>query len=354
MEKMKVINTIFFLLVCFGISAQVGSYRLNRIEHSDSDSMIILTGVGGVQEYASKSDIVAFLSLDNYLGTDDQMIDTFYYNNSSKTICLMLEDANTTCVSLSELRQTLSLSSNTLQLTNGGGALSLLPYLDNTDGQTITTGFDRSTNELSITISGGNTVLTDINFLEKDSVFLSSVAYGITTQDTTDWRVDNINDADSDPNNESDTLSITAEDQLNAFKLSGNVTKGNDKVIRYNIIGGAGGVALAGSDNQIIETFAFSNDTLSITIEDGNTKEVVLTGVGDVCKKFIGITTSTYTPTGVTLPVNVENIEVFLGGVEMTYNASTKGHLMEFSYTGQLLEFYENLQINDILKVCAK
>ena len=288
------------------------------------------------------------------IGTDDQEIDTFYYDNVTKNICLMLEDANTICIGLSELRQTITLNSNTLQLSNGGGSLSLTDYLDNTDGQTITTAFDRNTNELNISISGGNTTLTDINFLENDSVFLASPAAGITAQDLIDYAVDEVNDADSDPSNELDTLSITAEVELNAFKLSGNVTKGNDKVIRYNIVGGGSGSTVLGSDDQIIETFAFSNDTLSITIEDGNTKEVVLQGVGDVCKKYTGIVTSTYTPTGVTLPANVEDIEIELNGVGMTYNAGAKSHVMEFSFAGQLLQFFENLEADDILNVCAK
>ena len=56
--------------------------------------------------------------------------------------------------------QTLTLMGNTLTLENGG-TVDLTPYLDNTDGQTIT-DFSLSGNILSLTLSGGNTETVDL------------------------------------------------------------------------------------------------------------------------------------------------------------------------------------------------
>jgi hypothetical protein len=51
--------------------------------------------------------------------------------------------------------QVLSLATNTLTLSGGGGSVSLAPYLDNTDAQTLT--FTNATKTLAI--SGGNSVV---------------------------------------------------------------------------------------------------------------------------------------------------------------------------------------------------
>ena len=59
--------------------------------------------------------------------------------------------------------QQLSLSGNTLTLQNGG-TVDLSPYLDNTDGQTVT-DLSLSGNTLSITLSGGNTQNVDLSSL---------------------------------------------------------------------------------------------------------------------------------------------------------------------------------------------
>ena len=340
--------TVLFFGSGHFLSAQT---YLSDLEWAPDSLYAIQTGLDGEPFYILTTEL---LGAAGAINTDDQIIDSVYYNNTTQTICVTLEDGGTKCAGISQLSQTLSLSSDVLQLSNAGGSFDLSGYLDNTDSQTLTSSFNRANNQLSIIISGGNTTIADINFLEKDSIFLASPAYSITSQDLIDWDVDNVDDADADPTNEIEELIITAEDELNAFKLSGDVINGNDRVIRYNIIGGGNGATLLGSDDQIIETFAFSNDTLSITIEDGNTKEVVLQGVGDVCKKYTGITSDSYTPTGVTLPTAVEDIEVELNGVGMTYNAGAKSHVMEFSFSGQLLQFFENLEADDILNVCAK
>ncbi len=62
--------------------------------------------------------------------------------------------------------QQLTLAGNILTLENGGAPISLVPYLDNTDEQTISDfTFNDTNNILSITIDGGNTETADLSSL---------------------------------------------------------------------------------------------------------------------------------------------------------------------------------------------
>ncbi|MBD3660732.1 MAG: hypothetical protein HUJ11_00800, partial [Arenibacter algicola] len=62
--------------------------------------------------------------------------------------------------------QQLTLAGNTLTLEDGGTPISLVPYLDDTDDQTITDfTFDNTTNILTLTIDGGNTDTADLSAL---------------------------------------------------------------------------------------------------------------------------------------------------------------------------------------------
>ena len=165
-----------------------------------------------------------------------------------------------------------------------------------------------------------------------------------------------VDDADADPNNELDTLTVSQPGADNTVNLGGSVfrTSGGE-VLKFVTTGVDGSQDMTlGQDDQTITDLSFSNDTLYITIEDGNTQSVVLQGIGDICETYTGITVSTYDPVDITLPAVAANIEVAQNGVIMTYNAGTKGHIMEWSFSAQNLNFYENLESSDIIRVCIK
>jgi hypothetical protein len=101
--------------------------------------------------------------------------------------------SNTGDLSATNELQTISLATNTLTLSNSGGSVSLAPYLDNTDAQTLSL----SGNTLSI-LGGNNVSLaaylnTDAQTLSLSGNTLSisggnSVALSITETDTFLWK----------------------------------------------------------------------------------------------------------------------------------------------------------------------
>ena len=138
------------------------------------------------------------------LSTDDQQIQTFNYNSTSKILTLLLEDGGISrTVDLSNLEQDLvdggkvgeirpigttggsplsfsvadndnnptneiqdlSLSTNTLSLTGDGTSVDLSAYLDNTDSQTLSTNGSAG----NIAISGGNAISLNVNDADANS-----------------------------------------------------------------------------------------------------------------------------------------------------------------------------------------
>lgn len=113
------------------------------------------------------------IDLSSYLdNTDSQTVTDL--SISGNVLSITLSGGNTETVDLSPIlsgvntdNQELSISSNTLILESGG-AVSLLPYLDNTDSQTIT-DLSLSGYTLSITLSGGNTQTVDLSSISGTS-----------------------------------------------------------------------------------------------------------------------------------------------------------------------------------------
>ena len=219
----------------------------------------------------------------NGIGSDDQTITNFQLTGTSLQIDI--EDGNSATVDLSSLQdgindadadptneiQDLSFNATTniLTITNNGSAtdVDLTPYLDNTDAQTLTlTG-------QNLAISNGNTVTL----------------------------TDNVNDADSDPINELQTISETGN----------TVTLSN----------GGGSFTDTDTDTQLTEAQvdAFTNNNgylTSFTEVDGNVGNEYNTGAS------LSGTTLSVTDGGGAQTVNLSSLTVPAGAI-MAFNLNT-------------------------------
>lgn len=219
----------------------------------------------------------------NGIGSDDQTITNFQLTGTSLQIDI--EDGNSATVDLSSLQdgindadadptneiQDLSFNATTniLTITNNGSAtdVDLTPYLDNTDAQTLTlTG-------QNLAISNGNTVTL----------------------------TDNVNDADSDPTNELQTISETGN----------TVTLSN----------GGGSFTDTDTDTQLTEAQvdAFTNNNgylTSFTEVDGNVGNEYNTGAS------LSGTTLSVTDGGGAQTVNLSSLTVPAGAI-MAFNLNT-------------------------------
>ncbi len=141
-------------------------------------------------------------------GTDDQNIANLAFDNTTNILTVGIENGTSQTIDLSSLVndadnsitneiQDLSISNNILTITNNGSAtnIDLSSYLDNTDAQTLSL----SGNTLSIS-NGNNVTLTD-----------------------------NVNDADSNPTNEIQNLSVGSG---NATSSVINISSGTGVTIK--------------------------------------------------------------------------------------------------------------------------
>lgn len=80
--------------------------------------------------------------------------------------------------------------------------------------------------------------------VEADPLFLNSVANGITTTDTINWNTDLVNDADNDPTNENQQLSISGD----SISISnGNTINLPNRIIRGTVTAGFAPTISAGT-----------------------------------------------------------------------------------------------------------
>lgn len=206
------------------------------------------------------------------LSTDDQQVQTFSYNNTSKILTLLLEDGGIVrTVDLSNLEQDLvdggkvgeiqtvgitggssvsfsvadndnnptneiqdlSLSTNTLSLSGDATPVDLSIYLDNTDAQTLSTNGTAG----NISISGGNTISL------------------------------NVNDADANSTNELQTINtaantVTLSDGGGSFSISG---AGINTVSTVGSTITVTGTEVDGSITNEIQDLSISGNTLSLS-----------------------------------------------------------------------------------------
>ncbi len=260
---------------------------------------------------------------------------------ATDTLSLLQHLANDQDMDNTNELQTLSLnmSNDTLEISGSGSKVSLSQYLDNTDAQTLATGFNTG-NSRSISISNGNSV--NINVADQDSsntneiqdLTLSGHSLSITnnasatTVDLSGYAQDNDNqilslnqsgttytlgtsntsttvsidvaDGDADATNEIQDLSLSGNDltitnngsattidlssyldNTDAQNLS-NTTSGTNRTI--NISGGTGTtIDVADNDNDgtnEIQDLSLSGNNLTIT-NNGSATTIDLSGYLD-------------------------------------------------------------------------
>ncbi|MBL4670524.1 MAG: hypothetical protein JKY30_14865 [Flavobacteriales bacterium] len=231
----------------------------------------------------SGGNILDVSSLQDGTGTDDQTVDAF--NLAGTTLSLSLEGDGVTnnTVDLSSLQdgigtdsQDLSLTTNTLSLTNDASTVDLSGYLDNTDSQTLSlAGTD-------ITISGGNTL--DV----------SSLQDGTGTDDQT----------------------------VDVFSLSGttlSLSLESDGVVNNTVdlssLAGSGG-----TDDQNISGSNLTGTNLTIAIEGGSSEVIDLSSLQD------GVNDSDADPTNeynTSVVLNGTDLEITDGGGTITTDLSS-------------------------------
>lgn len=199
---------------------------------------------------ATTVDLSAYL--DN---TDAQTLSTASVNANTRSVTIsggnsVNVDVRDADASTTNEIQSLSLSGNTLSLTNDAATVSLATYLDNTDNQDLTL----STNILSL--SNDATTVDLSAFLDNtDAQILSTASVNANTRSVTISGGNSVNvdvrDADFSTTNEIQNLSITG----NTLALSGSATT----------------IDLAAfKDNTDAQTLTYDGPTKVLSISGGN------------------------------------------------------------------------------------
>jgi hypothetical protein len=275
-------------------------------------------------------------------GTDNQQIESFVFDNSTSAITIVLEDGANGSASLANLADQLQLSGNSLSLVGRTGSIDLSPYLDNVDAQVLSASYDSIVSELSLTISGGNTVVVDINFAEQDPTVGQHIK-DISVGDITNWDNDLVDDADSDPTNEMDSITITQTAAYNAI-IGGAIEGGELEIIweldsaMTAIVYGGGG----GTDDQIL---SFNSGTYIVSLEDGGTIDLSVLNNSSIERvEITGTTASSITSS---IPLFTTNRrEVYLNGVMMRETA-TRAHTNDITITSTTITGYEAFEASD-------
>ncbi|APD06814.1 dentin sialophosphoprotein [Flavobacteriaceae bacterium UJ101] len=249
------------------------------------------------------------IDLSGYLDNTDNQTITDLSINSSNVLSISIEDGGTETLDLSSLNnsgtddQQLSLTGNSLALEDGGTAIDLSGYLDNTDNQTITDLSINSSNVLSISIEDGGTETLDLSSLNNsgtDDQQLSltgnslSLEDGGTAIDLSSYLDNTDNQTITDLSiNSSNVLSISIEDggteTLDLSSLNNSGTDDQQLSLTGNSLAledGGTAIDLSGyldnTDNQTITDLSInSSNVLSISIEDGGTETLDLSSLNN-------------------------------------------------------------------------
>ncbi len=301
-----------------------------------------LTLVGNILSLEDGGTVDLTTYLDN---TDDQTITAFSLDNTTNVLTITLEDGNTQTVDLSVFNnagtddQNLTLTGNSLEIEDGNN-VDLSGYLDNTDDQNIenlglsgnvlTVGIENGTSQtvdLSTLVGTdnqnienlalvGNTLTVGIEDGTSQNVDLSSLI-GTDDQTITAFSLDNITNILTitleDGNTQNVDLSVLDNIGTDDQNISGSTLTGTDLTIGIengtnevvdlsslvgtddqglNLVGNTltledGGTVdlsayLDDTDNQTITNFDLgAGNILTITLEDGNTQTVDLSGLND-------------------------------------------------------------------------
>lgn len=146
------------VLFCINLNAQVYPYKVA----AKTDTVAVIKNIGGVNKI-TVGDIVKLGDTSNI--NELQVIDTFSYSNDTLRISLSKDNEKYKAVSLlgsdKQKADTFLITSNQLRLSlERDGvpfySVNLAPYLDNTDGQTLSIAGN------TLSISGGNSVTLPI------------------------------------------------------------------------------------------------------------------------------------------------------------------------------------------------
>ncbi len=229
------------------------------------------------------------VDLSGFVSSDDQNISGSGLSGTDLTIGI--ENGANETIDLSSLvgtdDQAISLSGNTLTLEDGG-TVDLAPYLDNTDDQTITDfSLDGTTNILTLTLEDGGTQSVDLSALDNSGTDDQNLA-GASLNASNILQID-IEDGTSATVDLSALNDSGTDDQ--ALSLSGNTLTLED--------GGTVDLApyLDNTDDQAITDFSLDGTTniLTLTLEDGGTQTVDLSGFVSTDDQQLTFATNTLT-----------------------------------------------------------
>ncbi len=293
-----------------------GTLRIRNISKVNPQSLApvkdsIMVFEKGVVKRATANQIIkqvdASIFPSEIQNTDNQQITNFKYDPDTHKISLTLEDGGTKEIDLSSLDnngtdgQQLTLSGNTLTLQNGG-TVDLSSYLDNTDDQQITNfKYDPDTHKISLTLEDGGTKEIDLSSLDNNGtddqqLTLSGNTLTLQNGGTVDLSsyLDNTDDQQItnfkyDP--DTHKISLTLEDggtkEIDLSSLDNNGTDDQQLTLSGNTLtlqnGGTVDLSsyLDNTDDQQITNFKYDPGThkISLTLEDGGTKEIDLSSL---------------------------------------------------------------------------
>lgn len=138
---------------------------------------------------------------------------------------------------------TLTLASNSLSIS-GGNSLSLAGYLDNTDAQTLGSSYNTTTNELTVNITGGNSVTIDLSDLQDA---------GLTQEQIEDWAGAMVS------GNTETGVSVTYDD------ITGKLNFTVDFTGYLNSLTAGTGISISGTGSSRTITNSAPDQTVSLT-----------------------------------------------------------------------------------------
>ncbi len=267
------------------------------------------------------------VDLSGYLDNTDEQNLTGAALNASNILQIDIENGTSTTVDLSALNnsgtddQNLTLVGNTLTLEDGG-TVDLTAYLDNTDDQTVTAfAIDNVTNELTITLENGNTRTVDLSALDNAGTDDQQLTLATNTLTLEDGGTVDLSGYLDNTDEQNLTLSGTdlSIDDGNTVDLSGFVStddQGLTLVGNTLTLEDGGTVDLTAylddTDDQTVTAFDIDNVTnvLTITLENGNTRTVDLSGLDDAGTDDQNISGSGLTGTDLTIGIEGGTNEV--------------------------------------------
>ena len=260
---------------------------------TDDQALSLAAGNILTLEDGGTVDLTAFL--DN---TDNQQVTDFSLDNTTNELTLTLENGGTVMVDFTAILaaagtddQALSLAAGNILTLEDGGTVDLTAFLDNTDNQQVTDfSLDSTTNELTITLENGGTVMVDFTAIlaaagtDDQNLTLTGNTLEIEDGNTVDLGgyLDNTDDQNLSLTGNTLTLEDGGTVDLSAY--------------------------LDNTDDQAITDFSLDGATniVTLTLEDGGTRTIDLS-------EFVSTDDQNLTLTGNTLEIENGNT-VDLGG----------------------------------------